>query len=48
MNEMLLNVQNLKTYFPVAGGIFRRTIGYVHAVDDVSLHIKKAPWDEAY
>jgi peptide/nickel transport system ATP-binding protein len=39
--ENLLEVRNLKTYYPVKGGFFRRTIGYVKAVDDVSFDIKK-------
>src|SRR5262249_39234494 len=39
-DETLLTVQNLKTYFPILGGIFRRTVGYVQAVDDVSFDIK--------
>ncbi len=39
--ETLLEVQNLKTYFPIQGGIFRRTVGYVQAVDDISFDIKK-------
>ncbi|HZS87608.1 MAG TPA: dipeptide ABC transporter ATP-binding protein [Chloroflexota bacterium] len=40
-DETLVSVQNLKTYFPILGGIFRRTVGYVQAVDDVSFDIKK-------
>jgi len=39
--ETLLSVQNLKTFFPIQGGIFRRTVGYVQAVDDISFDIKK-------
>src|SRR5579871_1091373 len=39
--ETLLQVQSLKTYFPILGGIFRRTVGYVQAVDDISFDIKK-------
>ena len=37
----LLEIKNLKTYYPVKGGFFRRTIGNVKAVDDVSFEIKK-------
>ncbi|UII57008.1 dipeptide ABC transporter ATP-binding protein [Cytobacillus spongiae] len=40
-NETLLEVINLKTYYPIKGGILRRTIGAVKAVDDVSFEIKK-------
>ncbi|ESU32607.1 peptide ABC transporter substrate-binding protein [Bacillus sp. 17376] len=39
--ENLLEIRNLKTYYPVKGGFFRRTIGNVKAVDDVSFEIKK-------
>ncbi|MBT2639209.1 MULTISPECIES: dipeptide ABC transporter ATP-binding protein [unclassified Bacillus (in: firmicutes)] len=39
--ENLLEINNLKTYYPVKGGFFRRTIGNVKAVDDVSFEIKK-------
>lgn len=39
--ETLLEIKNLKTYYPVKGGFFRRTIGHVKAVDDVSFSIKK-------
>lgn len=37
--KVLLYLQNIKTYFPVKKGIFRRTAGYVKAVDDVSIDI---------
>lgn len=36
----LLDVQNLKTYYPILGGIMRRRVGWVKAVDDVSFHIR--------
>lgn len=36
----LLSVKNLKTFFPVTGGVFRKTIGYVKAVNDVSFAMK--------
>src|SRR5581483_2683658 len=35
----LLEVQNLKKYFPIKGGILGRVKGWVKAVDDVSLHV---------
>ena len=35
----LLVIENLKTYFPVRRGLLRKTVGYVRAVDDVSLHV---------
>jgi peptide/nickel transport system ATP-binding protein len=39
--ENLLEVRNLKTYYPIKGGFFRRTIGSVKAVDGISFEIKK-------
>lgn len=37
----LLVVKNLTTRFAVQGGFFRRTVAYVHAVEDVSFTINK-------
>ena len=39
--ETLLEVTNLKKYFPIKGGVFSRTIGHVYAVDDVSFTVDK-------
>ena len=39
MSEILLDVKHLKTYFSIKGGIIRKTVGYVRAVEDVSLTI---------
>ena len=39
--DLVLSVENLKTYYPLLGGLFRRTIGYVKAVDGVSFEISK-------
>jgi oligopeptide/dipeptide ABC transporter ATP-binding protein len=41
MAEPLLEVKNLKKYFPVKGGIFSKPIGYVYAVDGVSFHLNE-------
>jgi len=41
MSELLLEVNGLKKYFPITGGIFDRKIGEVKAVDDVSFNVKK-------
>ncbi len=41
MSEYLLEVKNLKTYFPVKGGLLRRTVGHVRAVEDVSFRLKE-------
>ncbi len=35
----LLEVRDLKTYFPIRGGVFSRTVGNVKAVDGVSFDI---------
>ena len=35
----LLEVKNLCTWFPVVGGVFRRKVGEIRAVDDVSFTI---------
>jgi peptide/nickel transport system ATP-binding protein/glutathione transport system ATP-binding protein len=37
--EVLLQVKNLTTRFPVKGGILRRTVAQVHAVEDVSFSL---------
>jgi oligopeptide transport system ATP-binding protein len=41
MDQALLQVKGLKKYFPVKGGLFRRQVGYVRAVDGVDLEIKQ-------
>ncbi len=41
-NGFLLKVDDLKTYFPVKKGLLRRTVGYVKAVDGVSLAVRPA------
>ncbi|MFC4409504.1 ABC transporter ATP-binding protein [Chungangia koreensis] len=40
-SDALLEIQNLKTYYPIRGGFFRRVVGNVKAVDDVSFTIKR-------
>ncbi|NLG96536.1 MAG: ATP-binding cassette domain-containing protein [Chloroflexi bacterium] len=37
----LLEVRNLKKFFPIQRGFFRRTVGYVKAVDDVSFYLRE-------
>ncbi|RKX28315.1 MAG: peptide ABC transporter ATP-binding protein [Verrucomicrobia bacterium] len=39
--DFVLDVDGLKTYFPVRKGVWRKTVGYVKAVDGVSLRLKK-------
>ena len=38
---ILLEAKNLKVHFPIRKGIFRRTVGYVRAVDGVSLELRE-------
>lgn len=37
---MLLQVKNLKTWFPIRRGLFQHTVGHVQAVDDVSFELR--------
>ncbi len=37
----IIKVENLTKYFPVRGGLFHRVVGYIKAVDGVSLEILK-------
>lgn len=39
--EVLVQANNVKKYFPIKGGILKRTIGHLKAVDGVSLQIYK-------
>nr|MDO8135474.1 dipeptide/oligopeptide/nickel ABC transporter ATP-binding protein [Candidatus Njordarchaeum guaymaensis] len=40
--KVIMDVQNLKKYFPLrSGAIFRKTVGYVYAVDNVSFTINE-------
>jgi oligopeptide/dipeptide ABC transporter ATP-binding protein len=41
MHASLIDVRELKKYYPVTGGVFRRHIADVKAVDGVSLSIRK-------
>lgn len=41
MSETLIEVDGLKKYFPITGGVFQRTVGHVKAVDGVSFKIKR-------
>ncbi len=36
----LLRVENLRTWFPIREGLMRRTVGWLRAVDDVSLVVE--------
>lgn len=37
--DYILEAKNIKKYFPIKGGVFKREVGQVKAVDDVSLSI---------
>ena len=37
--EVLLKVRNAKTYFAIKKGLLKKTVGYVKAVDDISLDV---------
>lgn len=39
--EKLIEVKNLKQYFPIQQGLLRRTVGHIKAVNDVSFSIGK-------
>ncbi|WP_350343951.1 oligopeptide/dipeptide ABC transporter ATP-binding protein [Proteinivorax tanatarense] len=41
MAENLLEIKDLKKYFPIKEGVLSRTVGYVKAVDGISFNIKK-------
>ncbi|MFC1845948.1 ABC transporter ATP-binding protein [Chloroflexota bacterium] len=41
MNQELLNINNLKKYYPVTAGLFSQHVGDVKAVDNVSFSIKE-------
>ncbi|OAI52189.1 ABC transporter ATP-binding protein [Betaproteobacteria bacterium SCGC AG-212-J23] len=39
-DSILLEVKDVKVHFPIRRGVFRRTVGYVKAVDGVSLELR--------
>lgn len=40
-NNNLVEISNLKVWFPIHKGLFRRVVDHVRAVDDIDLNIKK-------
>jgi len=39
-----VDIRGLKKHFPIVGGVFRRPVGAVRAVDGVSLAIRRGQW----
>ena len=39
--EIVISAKNLKTHYPILGGLFRRKIGEVKAVDGVTFNLYK-------
>ena len=42
-SEALIEVEGLTKRFPVASGVFARNAGQVHAVESVSLSVRRRP-----
>ena len=40
-DTVILDVKNLKKYFPITRGIFQRTVGHVQAVDDITFDLHR-------
>ncbi len=40
-SDILVQTIDLKKYFPLTGGVFRKVVGKVHAVDGVNLEIRR-------
>jgi peptide/nickel transport system ATP-binding protein len=40
----LIDIRGLKKHFPIVGGVLRRPVGAVKAVDGVSLSVKRGQW----
>ena len=40
-NTPLIQVENMKKYYPIKGGIITHTTGYVKSVDGISFSIRK-------
>ncbi len=40
-NDIMLEVRNLKQYFPIKAGLMQRVVGYVRAVDGISFKIQR-------
>ena len=40
-NGALVEIKNVKKYFPIRKGVLQREVARVHAVDDVTLSVRK-------
>jgi len=40
-NNVILDVRNLKMYFPIRKGLLQRVVGYIKAVDGVNFSLKE-------
>ena len=40
-NDNILEVKNLKKYFPIKAGLLKKTVGNIKAVDNVSFNVKQ-------
>lgn len=41
MNKTLIEANDLKKYYPITGGVFKRKVGEVKAVDGINLEVKE-------
>ncbi|HYE82114.1 MAG TPA: dipeptide ABC transporter ATP-binding protein [Clostridia bacterium] len=41
IEHSLIEIRNIKKYFPIKSGVLQKTVGYVKAVDGIDLSIKK-------
>jgi len=37
--KVILDVKNMVKYFPIRAGVFKRVVGHVQAVDDITFHV---------
>jgi len=40
-SEPILQVEQLKKYFPIKAGVFRKVVAFVKAVDGVNFQVKR-------
>lgn len=42
LSQHILKCEHLKVYFPIKKGLFKRTVGYIKAVDDISFELQRS------